>query len=415
MSSESSRRGARAALLLLTGVNLLNYLDRYVVSALVESLRHSELHLSDPQLGLLMSSFLVFYLATSPLFGMLGDRGARPRWIAAGVALWSAATALAGFARSFPQLLLARSAVGIGEASQGTIAPALLSDAFPPQQRSRILSVFYCALPVGAAAGYVAGGYLDHRFGWRAAFLLAGCPGLLLAVAVSRLPDFPRGSAGAPAPALSSFAELLRNRPYRRNVLGYSAYTFAVGALAFWTPAFLERARGMTRTEATVQFGAIVVATGFAGTFAGGWLSDALRPRLPRSDLWVSGIATLAAAPVVEVAFTSQNRRVSLWAIAAAEVLLFLSTGPVNSAILGAAPPARRATAMALSIFAIHLLGDVPSPPLVGLLSRATSLETAFRWLAVPILAAGIAWCYAAWRGGSDDRDKIRAVAKETP
>ncbi|MGH9441226.1 MAG: spinster family MFS transporter [Thermoanaerobaculia bacterium] len=394
-----SLRGARAALLLLTGVNLLNYLDRYVVSALVESLRHCELHLTDPQLGLLMSSFLVVYLASSPIFGIWGDTGRRPRLIAAGVALWSGATALGGFARSFGQLLFARSAVGIGEASYGTIAPALLSDAFPPHRRGRVMSIFYSALPVGAAAGYIAGGLLDRMFGWRAAFLLAGCPGLLLAFFVSRLPEFPRETSPDEPGPWASFAGLARNRPYRRVVLGYAAYTFALGALAFWTPAFLERARGMSRSEATVQFGLIVVATGFAGTFAGGWLADFLRRRTPQSDLWVCGVATLAAAPVVWVAFTSPNRAVSLAAITIAEVLLFLPTGPANSAILGAAPAGRRATAMALSIFAIHLLGDVPSPLLLGVLSQATSLQAAFRWLPAPILLAGAIWCFAASRG----------------
>ena len=406
-SPEFPLRGARAALLLLTAVNLLNYLDRYVVSALVESLRHSKLHLSDPQLGLLMSSFLVFYLAASPIFGAWGDRGSRPRLIAAGVAFWSGATALAGVARSFSHLLFARSAVGIGEASYGTIAPALLADAFPESRRGRVMSVFYSALPVGAAAGYIAGGLLDRRFGWRAAFLFAGCPGLLLSFLVSRLPDFPKGTAAGTPGSLSSFASLIRNRPYRRTVLGYAAYTFALGALAFWTPAFLERARGMARAEATVQFGMIVVATGFAGTFAGGWLADSLRRKTPQSDLWVAGIATLAAAPVVWIAFSSQNRGVSLTAITIAEVLLFLPTGPANAAILAAATPDRRATAMALSIFVIHLLGDVPSPLLLGLLSQATSLETAFRWLPAPILVAGATWCFAASRGSRSDGTRL--------
>ncbi len=400
--SGASLRGARAALFLLTAVNLLNYLDRYIVSALVESVKNSELHLSDTQLGLLMSSFLISYLLVSPVFGSWGDRGPRPRLVAAGVALWSVATALGGLARNFGQILFARSAVGVGEASYGTIAPAMLADAFPARRRGFVMSVFYSALPVGAAAGYIAGGLIDRRFGWRAAFFLAGCPGLLLAFAVSRLFDPPRTAPAPDAARRAAYRELLGNRPYRRAVAGYAAYTFALGALAFWTPAFLERARGMARADATVQFGTIVVATGFVGTFAGGWLADALRRRLPQSDLWVSGIATLAAVPVVWIAFSAHDRTTSLRAITLAEVLLFLPTGPVNSAILGAAPPARRASAMALSIFAIHLFGDVPSPPLLGLLSQATSLETAFRWLPVPIFIAGAAWCFAAWRGGND-------------
>ena len=412
VASAASRRGARAALLLLTAVNLLNYLDRYVVSALVESLKRSDLHPSDVQLGLLMSAFLVSYLLFSPIFGLLGDRRPRPGLIATGVALWSVATGLGGLARNFGQILLARSAVGIGEASYGTIAPAMLADAFPEKRRGFVMSVFYCALPVGAAAGYIAGGLIDRQFGWRAAFLLVGCPGLLLAFAVSRLTDPPRGAAPAKSPTSEALGDLLRNGPYRRTVLGYVAYTFALGALAFWTPAFLERVRGMTRTDATVQVGAIVVVTGFAGTFVGGWLADALRSRTAQSDLWVSGISTLAAVPATWIAFSSADRATSLRAIAAAEVLLFLSTGPVNAAILGAAHPARRATAMALSIFAIHLFGDVPSPALLGWLSEATSLATAFRWLPLPILLAGITWCYAAWQGNGSRGPAVGAVAK---
>jgi MFS transporter, Spinster family, sphingosine-1-phosphate transporter len=398
-------RAARWGLAILTLVNLFNYLDRFVVSALFESLKSSELHLTDTQLGFLATGFIVVYMVTSPVFGTLGDRGRRPRIIAAGVAVWSLATAAGGLARNFLSLFAARSAVGVGEAAYGTVSPALLADYFPLEKRGRVFSVFFAAIPIGSAAGYVLGGLADRLFGWRAAFFIAGLPGLLLAWMTSRLADPPRGTQDgavvhAPVKApLAAYLEVLRNVPYALTVLGYAAYTFGLGALAVWTPAFLERVRGMSRLEATTQFGAIVVVTGFVGTFAGGWLGDRLLRRYRESYLWVSGFATLAAAPFAWVAFTAADRRVFLPAMVIAEVLVFVSTGPVNSAIVNAVAPERRATAVALSILAIHLLGDVPSPPLIGLLSDATSLGRALLILPFAFAASGLIWLWAARRG----------------
>jgi predicted MFS family arabinose efflux permease len=407
-------RVARWGLFVLTLVNLFNYIDRFVVASLVESLKRSELHLSDAQLGWLATGFILVYMLTSPIFGTLGDRGKRPRLIAAGVAIWSVATALGGFARSFATLFLARSTVGVGEAAYGTVSPALLADYFPVERRGRVFAVFSAAIPIGSAAGYVLGGLVDHYFGWRAAFFVAGVPGLLLAYMTSRLFDPPRGAQdGAAAPeathahgaaigrqALAAYASLLRNVPYTLTVLGYAAYTFALGALAFWTPAFLERERGLARTDATVQFGAIVVVTGFVGTFFGGWLGDRLLPRFRESYLWVSGVSTLAAVPFAWVAFTARDRGVYTAAIVIAEMLVFMSTGPINSAIINVVAPDRRATAVALSILAIHLLGDVPSPPLVGYVSDISSLGKAMLILPVAFAVSGLIWIFAAWRGG---------------
>jgi MFS family permease len=409
-----SARAARWALGVLTLINLFNYLDRYVPAALVESLRRSELHVSDTQSGLLMSGFIVVYMLTSPLFGALGDRGRRSPIVAAGIALWSVATGLAGLARSFAGLLVARSAVGVGEAAYMTISPAMLADSFPRQERGRVFAIFNAATPIGAAAGYILGGLVAQRFGWRAAFFVAGFPGLLLALLMWRLPDPPRGAQDPEAAAdagtaaggergggslAAAYAGLARNRAFVLIVLGYAAYTFALGALAYWTPAFLERERGMPAAQATIQFGIIVVATGFAGTFAGGWLGDMLLRRWSQAYLWVSGIATLAAAPVALVAFVAVSRPLYMTAIVAAEVLLFFSTGPINSAVVNVVSPARRATAVAVNILVIHLLGDVPSPPLIGRLSDATSLGTAFLVLPVMMAVAGLIWIYAAWSG----------------
>jgi predicted MFS family arabinose efflux permease len=269
------------------------------------------------------------------------------------------------------------------------------------ERRGRTLAVFFAAIPIGSAAGYVLGGLADQHFGWRAAFWIAGFPGLLLSLLILWVKDPPRGQFDTHVPRASgsAYRDLLKNRPYLLAVLGYAAYTFALGGLAFWMPAFLERARGMPRSEATVTFGAIVVATGFLGTFLGGWLGDKWLSRTKQSYLWVSGVATLLAAPLTYIALTSPSKSVYLTTIVLAEVLIFVSTGPINSAILNAVSPLERATAVGLSVLTMHLLGDIPSPLLIGFLSDRSSLERAVLVVPVAILVAGLIWSYAAWRG----------------
>ncbi len=400
---------AGRALMVLALINLFNYLDRFVVSALAESLKRSELALSDTQLGLLMTGFVVVYMLASPVFGALGDRRGRPALVAMGVFVWSLATVLAGFAGSFVALFLARAAVGIGEAAYGTIAPSLLADLYPKTQRGRVMAVFFSAIPIGSALGYVIGGLVNQALGWRAAFFIAGAPGLLLALLCLRLPDPPRGAQDeglgeAPSGALAAYGHLVRNRSYVLTVLGYAAYTFAVGGMAFWMPAFLERIRGQPPAQATIQFGAIVVVTGFVGTFAGGWLGDALLRRSAQAYLWLSGVTALLAAPLAWIVFTDPRPAVYLPAMVVAELLVFASTGPINSVILNVVGPGERATAVALSILTIHLFGDVPSPPLIGRISDLSSLDRALLVVPVAILVAGAIWTLEAWLGGRPTR-----------
>jgi MFS family permease len=401
----------------LAFINLLSYLDRYVVAGVLESLKHSNLGLSDANLGLLMSGFLIVYTLLAPVFGALGDRRSRPRLIAFAVACWSFATAMSGFAVNFLTLFIARSLVGVGEAAYVTIAPSLLSDYFPVRQRGRVMAIFFCAIPVGSALGYVVGGLVDVHFGWRMAFFVAGVPGLAMAALCLKLHDPPRGiqdQASMPdAAPLSETAEevsrenisretwktydrLLRNRPYVLTVLGYAAYTFAVGGLAYWMPAFLERARGMPRAEATVSFGTIVVVTGFIGTFVGGWMSDYFARRSRQAYLWLSAGATLVAAPLVWMALTAGSNSLYMAYMVSAQLCLFLSTGPINAAIINLVLANQRASAIALSVFAIHVLGDVLSPFMVGILSDMYSLQQAVKILPLAVLVGGLVWAWAA-------------------
>src|SRR5277367_2450395 len=370
---------------ILAVINLLSYLDRYVVAGVLESLKHSDLGLSDANLGSLMSGFLIVYTVLAPVFGALGDRRSRPRLIAMAVACWSLATAMSGFAVSYLTLFLARASVGVGEAAYVTIAPSLLSDYFPVRQRGRVMAIFFCAIPVGSALGYVVGGLVDKHFGWRIAFFVAGIPGLALAALCLLLRDPPRGiqdqapgplaqtpertqRAGIGRETLETYRRLLHNKPYALTVLGYAAYTFCVGGLAYWMPAFLERARGMPRSEATVSFGTIVVITGFVGTFVGGWMGDYFAKNSRQAYLWLSAVATLIAAPFVWLALTTTSTTMYTVYMVTAQLCLFLSTGPINAAIINLVIASERATAIALSVFAIHVLGDAISPLIVGAL-----------------------------------------------
>ncbi len=404
-------KSAGGGLAVLSFINLFNYLDRYLVSALVESLKHSELALTDAELGSLMSGFLAVYTLAAPLFGALGDRRARPRLIAFGVGCWSLATALSGLAGSYAALFAARASVGIGEAAYGTIAPSLLSDYYPQAQRGRVMALFFCAIPVGSALGYVVGGLIDAHFGWRIAFFVAGIPGLALAALCLKLRDPPRGSQdlgparAAPAAAAGhsvaaatrdTYLRLLRNRPYLFTVLGYAAYTFALGGLAYWMPAFLERVRGIPRNQATVDFGAIVVVTGFFGTFIGGWLGDYCARFSRQAYLCVSALATLLAAPFVWFALTTPSSTGYLVYMVIAQFLMFLSTGPINACIVNLVLPNERASAVALEVFAIHLLGDAISPYLIGALSDASNLGEAVKIVPVAVVVAGLLWAWAA-------------------
>jgi predicted MFS family arabinose efflux permease len=254
------------------------------------------------------------------------------------------------------------------------------------------------------------GGLVGHHFGWRAAFFVAGGPGLLLAFAVLRLPDPPRGGqdalpgtaspgtdpSAAPRSAFGVYLSLVRRAPYMLIVLGYAAYTFALGGLAFWMPAFLERVRGVPADTATTGFGAIVVVTGFVGTFAGGWLGDYFLRSSRQAYLWFSGVVTLLAAPLALLALTASTPQLYYPAIVAAQLLLFMSTGPINAAIVNIVSPFERASAVALSMFTIHLLGDVPSSWLIGRLSDVSSLGRAVLVVPVAIAVGGVIWLASA-------------------
>ena len=394
-------------LLTLTGINLFNYLDRQVLPAVLTPLKE-ELHLSDGQLGWVATAFMLGYFATSPFFGYLGDRFPRKWLIASGVAVWSVGTVLSGTAHGFWSLVMFRVLVGLGEASYGTISPGWIADLYSPARRNNALSLFYTAIPVGSALGYIVGGAVAAHYGWRSAFWWAGAPGFLLAIALLALPEPKRGASDAPTtegaddtPApkgLQGYASLLKRPLYVILVLGYVAQTFAIGGFAFWGPTFLHRVHGMALEQADRFFGLSLVVTGLVATLLGGFVSTAWHKRNPAAYAWVLGLSALGAAPAACAAFLLQNDELARVMMVAAMFLLFLPAGPVNTLILETVPVAMRASAMAASIFAIHFFGDLWSPQLVGFLSDEAGLKRAVLLLPGSLVFAAFFWLWLARR-----------------
>ena len=414
-------RGAIVAL--LTGLNFLNYLDRFVVAAVLPPLM-KELGLTNFQGGLLATVFLFGYFATAPLFGKLGDRLSRKRLIAFGVLTWSVATVASGVANSLWALLLARACVGIGEASYATLAPTIIDDVSPPDTKGKMLAIFFLAVPVGSACGYLLGGYIQQHYGWRTAFFVAGGPGVVLALLCLAIQEPVRKHlADAKAKILETATTLFRVPLYRRAVLGYCAHTAAIGAFAFWAPKFLSEhflgdlatdpkapdAAGQALAAANFRFGLVTVIAGALGTILGGWMADrAVRgmPVIPEgaahdhphnrmaanAQLRVCALGVAIAAPMTAAAFLVPSATLFFVCAGVAEIGLFLSTSPINIIMLRTVPAFMRASAMAVGIFSIHLFGDLWSPSLLGLMMDYLPIVAAMMALPALFAIAGALW-----------------------
>jgi MFS family permease len=410
-----SKTYSRYALTLLLAVNLLNYIDRQVLYAVFPLIK-IDFQLTDTALGFLGSAFMIFYMCSAPLLGWLGDRGSRVKLASCGVAAWSLATALSGFAPGYRSLLAARSAVGIGEASFGTVSPGLLSDFFPKERRGRILSYFYLAIPVGSALGYLLGGLLGQNFGWHAAFLMVGAPGLLLAAAVWVLRDPKRsdvadsGSVTGKTP-LSGYAVFLKNRSFIMNTLAMAAMTFAMGGLAQWMPTFLYRIHHLDVARGNTLFGAITVVAGIGGTLAGGRLGDRLQRKSHKGYLVASTWGFILGIPFAIYAIAADSLAGCLTAAFFAEFFLFFNTGPLNTVIVNVSPHERRAMAFAVNIFFIHALGDAISPTILGWFSDMWGLRNALLTTPLAIALAAV-FCIICTRYIKVDMEKAERAGE---
>lgn len=404
-----------AILALLTGLNLLNYLDRLVVSAVLPKIQE-ELALTNLQGGLLATVFLVSYFVASPLFGALADRGKRTPLLALGVVLWSLATVASGLATGKVTLFLARAFVGVGEASYATIAPTIIDDIAPPARKGRWLAIFFAATPIGSALGYLLGGAVAHSHGWRAAFFVAGGPGIVLALSCLLVAE-PARQLTKVREAFSAIVRALYPLfLFRRAVFGYCAQTAAIGAFSFWAPKFLYAQHGLPLDRANFLFGTLTVVGGAIGTALGGALGDRASARdwretdrdlnAARGFLAVSAWGSLVAAPFALLAFLATTPTMFFIAIFVCEVALFTSTSPINAALLRSVPEQRRASAMAITILAIHLFGDLWSPPLVGFMADSMGMRVGML-LSLPIAIAFSGWLW--WVG------KRRGALSATP
>jgi MFS transporter, Spinster family, sphingosine-1-phosphate transporter len=386
-------------LFILTGLNLFNYLDRSVLSAVLPSVQ-ADLGLNDNKGGTLNTAFMIGYFLTSPIFGFLGDRLPRKWLIALGIFVWSVGTVLSGFANSYWSLIWFRVLVGVGEASYATISPSVIADKFFGEKRNSALTVFYVAIPVGAALGFVLGGIIGKHWGWQHAFIWAGAPGLVLAMLLLPFADTPRTeSADKQKPSMRDVLRLFTSADYMIVVLGYTAYTFALGGFQAWGQSFFVRVHRLGLDQAGGFFGGTMVVAGLLGTFAGGMAATAWQKRTPAGYALLLGWSIVAATPCAFAALLVANTVAAMALLAVAMFLLFLPMGPVNTLILETVPAHLRASAMAGSIFMIHLFGDLPSPKIVGMIAdHQHSLARGVLILPAALIPAALFWLWQARR-----------------
>jgi len=402
------------ALGILTLVNFLNYIDRQILPS-VAPLMAADLHLTDTEIGAMEAALLLSFTVLAPLFGRLGDRYSRTKLMASAAIIWSIATALTGVMDHFPVLpgsvrihlplvqftlelsgvavvlCLVRAIVGVGESSYSTITPSLIADYFPPERRATALGVFQAAIPMGFALGYVIGVVLAHFFGWRMAFMIVGLPGLLTAWFVWRLREPVRGASEhkeqntnnqedveqGPITQTDLVHEswlrtswrILRTRDWLLSTAGYTALTFVLGAFGTWATILLVRDKGLTVTEAGITLGLVSLFAGAAGTFGGGWLADRLITKKESAYFLICAASSALGIIPVFVVLAANNPWIFVPAIFLAVLFLFINNAPFHAILINSVPPLVRATAVALNIVIIHIMGDVISRFGVGVLS----------------------------------------------
>jgi MFS family permease len=440
---------ALGTVLLLLALNLLNYLDRYILPG-AQPLIQQEFHATDEQMGRLTTAFFLTYMIFAPLSGWLGDWFRRKPLIITGAVIWSLATLGTAFVHTYWSLFIRRALVGVGEATFGIYGPAVLSDFYPERERNRILSVFYLAIPVGAALGYLAGGELGSLWGWRGPFLICAIPGLLVAALYGVWGREPvRGACdhykAAPARVASwdalervvkrrlrlfkmiaflktlalaaitfTFAfvrfvrtllRLFRNGAFLTSTFGMAAITFALGGISAWVPTFLHRNNGLSVANASVVVGTITVIDGIGGTIAGGWIAHRWQRTDHRALYLLSFWSVVLTLPFGVLVFFGPHAT-TIPALFLAEFFIFLNTGPLNAAIVNSVHGAVRATAISINLFCIHAFGDTFSPQIIGAISDHSNLSIGLGATLVSlILACVILWYGARFAPPYEDED----------
>ncbi len=379
--STSGARSVRVTLWILLIVYIFNFIDRQIVNILAEPIAR-DLGLNDTQIGLMTGlAFALFYTVLGIPIARFADRAttSRPKVIAAALAIWSAMTALCGLAQNFPQLLLARIGVGVGEAGCTPPAHSLISDIVPPEKRSSALAFYSLGIPVGTLMGMIIGGMLADFVGWREAFVIVGVPGVVLALVVWFVLKDPRHADAAailrgknqPAalPLGKALREVMGSRAFVLLLCAGSAASFLAYGKTTWTTIFFQRTHDLTPGQVGLWFGLIGGVGGILGTWLGGYLADRFGAINRRHVLSAPAIGMALAVPIALLAYQAPS-----WPLAL--VLLFIPTvfnsfyyGPTYSAAQGLVPLRARAIAAASLLFFQNLIGLGLGPLFFGMLS----------------------------------------------
>jgi MFS family permease len=375
-----ARGYARYVLVVMVGINFLNYMDRWVASA-ASPLIQKEFHLSDALVGLLGSAFLLVYAVAALPFGYWADRGIRKTVIGVGVAIWSVATLVTGFARDFVQLFISRAVLGIGEASYYPAGTSLLSDYFPKEQRGRTMSIWGAGSTFGIAVGFAGGGFIAEKFGWRSAFFFAAVPGILFALLAFGLREPLRGNVESRGQAvekthdanLRNFIDLIRIPTLRATILAQTLLFFVLASNAFWLPILLNRRFNLSVSQAGLLAGVVLVAGGLIGTLAGGWIADRRALKNPAAHLEVGIVGFVLGAVFIVIALVAPMNvgpiPVFIPAFLAAVVCLYLYSGPFTALSQNLVSPGLRASSVTMLLFVSHVFGDSHSTFDIGLIS----------------------------------------------
>ena len=386
----------RRLFILLFLLNLFNYIDRQILFS-VFPLIQMDLQITDFQLGLLGSVFMVVYMCYAPIVGFFADRQPRQYWIAASAFIWSTATVLSGLAKNYFSLLSARGLIGVGEGGFTTIAQPFLAEQYPKNKRATILAYFGLALPAGAALGYLLGGLIGGHWGWRVAFMIVGIPGFLLGLCVLFFvkDKVYRSLEKHSRPALPQYLTLLRNKPFILVCLAHAMQTFVLGGLSAWMPTYFHRFFNMDITQAGTVFGVMVIAAGAIGTFSGGKIADRLLKRTNYAYFIVISACFILMIPFAGAGILSHRMPFSLITFFIAMVLIFVPLGPISAALVALTSRKIRSMAFAMNIFLIHALGDAISPAIIGQLSDLWGLKMAFL-IALSLLLPACLFLYSA-------------------
>jgi MFS family permease len=373
----------------MVGINFLNYMDRYV-AAVASPLIQKEFRLSNADIGLLASAFLLVYAVAALPFGYWADRGVRRTVVGIGVTIWSLATLFTGFARNFAQLFLSRAILGIGEASYYPAGTSMLSDYFPKDQRGRVMSIWGVGSTIGIAVGFAGGGYIADKFGWRNAFFFAAVPGILFALLAFGLREPLRGSVEERGPALretrdanlSKFLSLMRIPTLRATILSQTVLYFVLASNAFWLPTLLVRRFDLSVSQAGLFAGVVLVLGGLIGTLAGGWIADRLARKNPAAYLQVGIAGFLIGAVFIVISLVAPLNigpiPIFVPAFLITVTALYLNAGPFTAVAQNVVSPALRASSVTMLLFVAHVFGDSHSTFDVGFLAdRFGSLQTA--------------------------------------